>query len=184
MGTRSLTKIQDESGKVFTTFYRQFDGYPEGQGQTILDALGDAILVNGIPLGDPNEHRMVNGMGDAAIRVLLHMKLTGCYVEGNRQPTVEEQHAHLFKPGGIYIMHPDAKDCWEEWTYTIYVKDGKLLVRVEHTYEDSDSDPDGYGANPWYDGPINEDLLKGRRALSRSKKRRRAIQKKSKKAKK
>lgn len=168
MGTRSLTKIQDETGRVFTTLYRQFDGYPKGHGQTILDALGDAILVNGIPFRHPDRPRMVNGMGEAALRLLLFMKLAG---QGsvNSQPTIKEQHAMLFEPGSVYIMHPDAHDCGEEWIYTIYMVPaekprfgepvGELRVCIEEVTSD--------GTNLWYAGPITEELFVNQQELAK-----------------
>ncbi len=37
MGTRNLTLVKDKEGKTKVAQYGQWDGYPEGQGTTILN---------------------------------------------------------------------------------------------------------------------------------------------------
>ena len=37
MGTRNLTLVKDKEGKTKVAQYGQWDGYPEGQGSTILN---------------------------------------------------------------------------------------------------------------------------------------------------
>ena len=48
MGTRSNVRFK-EDGTVIGCLYRQYDGYPEGMGQDLLDILpgGDPSIVNG-----------------------------------------------------------------------------------------------------------------------------------------
>ena len=62
MGTRSLTHIQDNNGKVLTTIYRQYDGYLSGMGNDIKKILGGKTVVNGY--NDPETQ--VNGIECAA----------------------------------------------------------------------------------------------------------------------
>ena len=45
MGTRHLTKVIDNTGKVVVAQYGQWDGYPEGQGKNILEFIqGHRVL--------------------------------------------------------------------------------------------------------------------------------------------
>lgn len=53
-----------------------------------------------------NPVHTANGMGCFAAQLIKHLK--------------EEV-------GNVYIMPPDAKDCWEEYTYTISGEPGKPL---------------------------------------------------------
>ena len=104
MGTRSLTKViqtwEDESGKKqrkpITCMYRQYDGYMSGHGVELAEWLSGYTVVNGIPL-DKSEP-MFNGMDCLAAQMFAHFKT---------------------EAGGIYCVHPDTKDCWEEYLYEI-----------------------------------------------------------------
>lgn len=98
MGTRSLTHIKDEDGKTLTTIYKQYDGYPEGLGKELHEFLKGRKILNGYQ-GDEDQHHC-NGMGCLAARLIGHLK--------------ED------KIGNVYVYSPDAKDCGEEFTYTIY----------------------------------------------------------------
>ena len=100
MGTRSLTKViekyDDGSKKTITTMYRQYDGYPAGHGIDLAVWLQQYTIVNGLRT---DETRLVaNGEECLAAQMFSHFK------DG---------------PGGIYCMHPDAKDCGEEYIYEI-----------------------------------------------------------------
>lgn len=123
MGTRSLTYIEeswetavadeDNNNKVHKTtenilcMYRQYDGYMDGHGYDLAHFLKDFNIVNGMRIDDPP--RTANGMHCLAAQLIVHFK------EG---------------PGGIYIYHSDAKDCGEEFTYTIYEKKNKVFIRA------------------------------------------------------
>lgn len=97
MGTRAITHIFDRD-KLLVTIYRQYDGYPTGHGQDILDALAGRKLVNGIPVhADPAT--VTNGMGCAAALLIANLK-------GDLQA------------GGIYVYPPDAT-AKEDYTYTL-----------------------------------------------------------------
>ena len=80
MGTRSITKIFDESGKPLLSFYRQFDGYFEGHGQALANFLKDIVIVNGY--GSHTPKHAANGMGCLAAQLVKHFKdgIGGIYI--------------------------------------------------------------------------------------------------------
>ena len=88
--------------------YRQYDGYMSGHGHDLAHFLEDFKIVNGLGLRD-EQIRVANGMGCLAAQLIAHFK---------------------DRPGDIYIYHPDAEDCGEEFTYTIYEKEGKIYIRA------------------------------------------------------
>ena len=110
MGTRSLTHII-ENKKTLTTMYRQFDGYLSGHGNDLAEFLKDFKVVNGYS-GDTT--KLANGMGCLTAQLIAHFK-QGC--------------------GNIYIHPPNTKDCWEEYTYFVYLKENKLQIKVKDSYE-------------------------------------------------
>mgnify|MGYP003119871240 FL=1 len=121
MGTRSLTYIEEsfavadeknnnevhEEKQNILCMYRQYDGYLSGHGAELAEFLQDFNVVNGYNSDTPK--RSANGMGCLAAQLITHFK------DGI---------------GNIYIHHPDDKDCGEEYTYTIYEKDGKIRIRA------------------------------------------------------
>ena len=132
MGTRSLTKViqtsetsianEDNNNEVYkerkpiTCMYRQYDGYLEGHGQELAEWLSGYTLVNGIP-SDKSEP-MFNGMDCLAAQMFAHFK------DG---------------AGGIYCMHPDTDDCWEEYLYEISEGDDGILLTVYETHYKADT---------------------------------------------
>ena len=112
MGTRSLTYIEESrecpiydeeyNNKTYETkqnilcMYRQYDGYLSGYGMELAKFLQDFTVVNGYNSLTPK--RSANGMGCLAAQLIAHFK------DGI---------------GNVYIYHPDAEDCGEEYTYTI-----------------------------------------------------------------
>ena len=134
MGTRSLTKViqtwEDESGKKtsnpITTMYRQYDGYMSGHGVELAEWLSGYTLVNGIPM-DKSEP-MFNGMDCLAAQMFVHFKASGCKDDGT--PTSNA--------GGIYCMHPDTEDVWEEFVYEISEgEDKQIFITVYEKYNES-----------------------------------------------
>ena len=71
MGTRSTTTVW-EGERPILTFYRQYDGYPDGHGEDLAKFLTGKTVVNGI--GGAPEHTIVNGAGDLAVRLLTAIK--------------------------------------------------------------------------------------------------------------
>lgn len=110
MGTRALLHIKggDLDSDTLVTVYRQFDGYPEdGMGEDLAN-LADKRVVNGFSMGDTME-TAANGMGCLAAQVIAGLK---------------------DKIGNIYINPVDCKDCWEEYTYTLYLHDEEVYLKV------------------------------------------------------
>jgi len=54
--------------------------------------------------------KVANGMECLAAQIVAHSK------EG---------------PGHIYLCLPDSEDAWGEYTYTVYLKEGKLWITVD-----------------------------------------------------
>ena len=117
MGTRSLTKViqiwkdedKVEKSQTITCMYRQMDGYLEGHGQDLAQWLSGYTIGNGIPVG--KSEPMFNGMDCLAAQMFAHFKT---------------------QAGGIYCVHPDTKDCWEEYLYEISngVVDGEEAIFI------------------------------------------------------
>ena len=83
MGTRSLTKVIEtwvdvETNKkkkdVLVVMYRQFDGYPSGQGKDLVEFLKDSKIVNGLGGDDLNSKKVFNGAGCLAAQLIAHFK--------------------------------------------------------------------------------------------------------------
>lgn len=135
MGTRSLTKViqtwTDESGKKqrkpFTTMYRQYDGYMSGHGADLAEWLSGYALVNGIPMDKSGP--MFNGMDCLAAQMFVHFKASGCKDDGTPS-------AHV---GNFYCMHPDAKNCGEEYLYEISEIDKQIHLTVYEMEYESDA---------------------------------------------
>jgi hypothetical protein len=97
MGTRSLTKVFDQSEEL-VCMYRQYDGYPSGHGKELADFLTNIKIVNGISIAETS--RIANGMGCLAAQIIAHFK-NGV--------------------GNIYIYPPKTKDVWEDYEYHISI---------------------------------------------------------------
>jgi hypothetical protein len=110
MGTRSLTHIIEDN-KTLTTMYRHYDGGLSGHGNDLAEFLKDFKVVNGYS-GDTT--KLANGMGCLTAQLIAHFK-QGC--------------------GNIYIHPPNTEDCWEQYTYFVYLKEDKLQIKVKDTYE-------------------------------------------------
>ncbi len=126
MGTRSLTKViqtwEDKTGEThsrpITCMYRQYDGYPSGHGAELAEWLSGYTIVNGIPAN--KSEPMFNGMDCLAAQMFVHFKANGCKEDGTPVST----------PGGVYCMHPDAYDIWEEYVYEIEEIDKQIFITV------------------------------------------------------
>lgn len=102
MGTRAKITILDEQHKDIICLYSQYDGYPSGVGQQIVDFLKDKKLVNGISVSEPSSPQL-NGMGDLAVRLIVYLK--------------QDSHS----PGCYYLYNP--LNCRDQYcNYVIYVK--------------------------------------------------------------
>lgn len=100
MGTRSLTHIHDDEGEILLTFYKQYDGYPEGHGKLLAEFLSGFKIVNGF---SGNEGaKGANGMGCLAAQVLAEFK----------SPSRVEGKGSI---GNVYIYKAGSSDCGEEY---------------------------------------------------------------------
>jgi hypothetical protein len=103
MGTRSLTVFVDTDGETeqeIAVLYRQFDGYPSGHGLDLCEFLSGMTIVNGLN----GQKRVANGMPCLAAQVVAHFK-------------TEAGHFYLYPAG--------TRDTGEEYTYTVYGKEGE-----------------------------------------------------------
>ena len=117
MGTRSLTVFvetwinpdtKEQNEKELAVMYRQMDGYPSGHGAELKEFLQDFTVVNGLSL---ETKKVANGMGCLACQVVEHFK------QG--------------EPGGFYLDAAGARDCGEEYIYTLRnTKDGHINLQV------------------------------------------------------
>ena len=95
--------------------YRQYDGYLRGHGLELAEWLQKYTVVNGISL---NETRLIaNGMDCLSAQMFVHFK------DG---------------PGNIYCMHPDSRDCGEEYLYEIEKDNENLLITVYDTWNNKE----------------------------------------------
>lgn len=107
MGTRCLTVFCDEKEEI-VVMYRQMDGYPTGHGAELKEFLSGFSVVNGFGLEQPS--RQANGMGCLAAQTVAFFK-TGI--------------------GQFYLYPAGARDCGEEYIYTISQKEGKVWLKVQ-----------------------------------------------------
>ena len=110
MGTRSLTYVYggDRETKPLMCLYRQFDGYPAGHGQELIDFLKPIKLVNGLSLD--NKQKVANGMGCLAAQLVAHFK------DG---------------PGQFYLYEPELnQDAWQDYEYHVRNIDGEFKITV------------------------------------------------------
>lgn len=102
MGTRSLTHIIDG----YTSFYRQFDGYPDGHGKELAEFLKDFKLVNGY---SDKHSNISNGMPCLALQLISHFK------KGM---------------GDFYAIAHNSSGHGEEYTYFIYADAATAELRM------------------------------------------------------
>jgi len=126
MGTRSITHVKNEQGIVLLSIYRQYDGYPTGQGKDIKECFEGKRLVDGYTSKD--SHLQVNGMDRAAIMLAGHLN----------KPD---------DPGNVYAAVPGRDNQWCEFTYTLGRRGKAFHLRVEM------GDP---SMVTLYDGPLED----------------------------
>jgi hypothetical protein len=108
MGTRSLTVVKDSRNKEIIVLYRQYDGYPTGHGNELVEFLKPFTIVNGLS-GDRS--KVANGMECLAAQLVCHFKT---------------------EPGNFYLHPSGSRDLGEEFIYEISEdkKSHKLQLRV------------------------------------------------------
>lgn len=112
MGTRSLVHIKSRGSDSDTlvTIYRQFDGYPDGMGSDLKEAVGHLGIVNGFTGSGEGQ---ANGMGCLAAQLIVALK--DCV-------------------GNVYIYPHNSLNVGEEYVYTLWEDGGKCHVLCESTY--------------------------------------------------
>jgi hypothetical protein len=95
-----------DGNQIIATIYRQFDGYPSGMGADLTAFAGKLVIVNGYSPGQGYPTH-ANGMRCLAAALIAHLKTS----DG--------------KP-----------DCGEEYTYTLYERDGRVFVTALGVYPD------------------------------------------------
>lgn len=99
MGTRSITKVYNKNGDVLVCLYRQFDGYPSGHGQDLLDFVKERTIVNGYNLQQTSQS-FANGMGCLAAQIVAYFK---------------EGIGHFY----LYPANTKMDDVWAEYEYEV-----------------------------------------------------------------
>lgn len=119
MGTRALIHIKsaDLKSKTLCTIYRQYDGYYEGLGIDIYNILhkGHSEILNGFG-SDSAVPTHFNGMGCLAAYLIGELKNE--------------------KIGNVYIQTPNAKNCGEEYVYTLWEHEGEVWIRAHDIYSE------------------------------------------------
>ena len=125
MGTRSTTTIYEDREPLMT-FYRQYDGYPSGHGQALVDFLKTIKMVNGIPMGQDEPMQMANGVGCLVAQMIVHFK-TGV-TNHNYSPDgpVVREGDHV---GGIYVVPLDERS--GAYHYDVFVDDNNIKIAVD-----------------------------------------------------
>jgi len=126
MGTRNVTEVKDENGRILVAMYCQYGGYPEGHGKELLAFLDGMQLVNGLVRND-SERKVANGMDCLAAQIVAHFK------DG---------------PGDFYLIPPmfnggdTPYGAWEEYIYTVFPEDGEIKVTVTNVNSNATYDLD------------------------------------------
>lgn len=134
MGTRSLTIFKDDAGIEIATLYRQFDGYPSGHGEELLNILKNHVLINGIGMED-DINNSFNGMGCLAAYTVAQLKKD----IGNFYLQTSGGHKESYN----YIVYPGEKGEKDQSTFK------KTYQKINLKIEDYDS-------NLIYDGPLDD----------------------------
>ncbi len=118
MGTRSNTRFVNADGEVVFCLYRQYDGYPSGQGASLKEFFAKGGNIgNGIPSG--LQGRMFNGEDDMCAQLVSYLKLGGAF-EGR------------IEIGGVYLYPSSHKpgDAGEEYLYELTLVDKRPYMKI------------------------------------------------------
>ena len=138
MGTRSLTRVfERDQKKPLMVLYRQFDGYPEGHGQELLEFLHDKKQINGFSSDKKENKHSFNGMGDLAVRLICYLK----ECQGKESFMTQKDDGSVSKYDfvasdqiGNFYLHPITLDIDSdiEYVYDIVpTSEGPLLIAQE-----------------------------------------------------
>lgn len=148
MGTRCLTVFMDAEEEI-CNMYRQMDGYPDGHGQELADFLSGFKVCNGINMADERVVlKLANGMGCLAAQTVAFFKVQG-EADYNRKLEIEKYMAGIStkvdaeplpprvrrqcRVGSIYLKTPGARGMWENYTYTVSLRDDVVWLKAENS---------------------------------------------------
>jgi len=122
MGTRSITRVLDKEDNAIIEMYRQYDGYPKGMGQDLVNFVKDGVLTNGIAVGETR--KTWNGMECFAASLVANFK-TGVGNIYLHSPTQKAKNKKKFQ-----------EKYWAEYVYEISENpDGNTLkIRCWDTF--------------------------------------------------
>lgn len=114
MGTHCLIFFKEtKKDKSFACIYRQFDGYPGGNGIDLAKFLEDKKITNGFNSEQEKAGNYANGMGCLSAQVVKHLKE---------------------RIGNIYLQFPDENEK-ESFVYTVYGEGEKIIIEVKDCYD-------------------------------------------------
>jgi hypothetical protein len=112
MGTRSITHItfsHEGAQAPIVSFYRQFDGYPEGHGLEMAEFLAGFPKHN-VPFGQRAIGNSHKGHGDLAFQLLAHLKQ---------------------EPFNLYPIPAGGSNMGEEYVYEVdFAQEGGCTIRI------------------------------------------------------
>lgn len=112
MGTRSVTHIHegkdiDKGQTIVCSFYRQFDGYPDGHGKDLAVWLSGKRLVNGIG-SDFKDGVDFNRAGTMAVGLMAHIQsLSGAEVVPTGSAGYGEDYTYHIRYDGEFMIDVD-----------------------------------------------------------------------------
>lgn len=105
MGTRSLTFVYNEHGRILVNMYGQYDGYPSHHGRLLAEfLLSIEAVTNGIQSGETR--RTANGMGCLAAQMIVSFKQD---------------------VGQYYIYPADSGDVGQDYEYHVYLNRVRVI---------------------------------------------------------
>lgn len=133
MGTRAITVVKDEENKKIIEMYSQYDGYPDGLGQDLIDFIKSGTMVSGF--SNSNEIQF-NGIGCFAGQLVANFKdgVGGFYLHS---PTTDFKNKTKYYNiyYAEYYYEIDSKlniKCWDTYTgKEVPFKDGKFIEKEE-----------------------------------------------------
>lgn len=127
MGTRSTTKIYEQYGKekpsLILSLYKQFDGYPEGWGQDLIDFIESGTFVNGISFTE--DRKVFNGIGCFALQLVKEFKKSaGSLYATNAEDEQEYNYKIIYKihdneKATLTLTCEENKKFKKEWSYNL-----------------------------------------------------------------
>jgi len=136
MGTRCLTVFVDGETEI-AVLYRQMDGYPMGHGKELATFLSEAMVSNGIRLGDVGT--VFNGISDCAVRTISYLK---------------NENGGPGEAGMFYLYPAKTRDVGEEYIYYITA----AVASDIRPNEDNFIVLRGFTVNGGYDGHPREEV--------------------------